>query len=976
MNDTCVSRSLFDQEFSILNDVTPTFGDSTIQPDHVGIPIDKIDTTQSEEPKINLLDEKIPQIDGADDIPEEPESFNDDAEDIPEEPVSFNDNNPTTALVPSFHGVTLRNETIPTRGFQNICYLNSILNGCLSLGHFRRIVPALDDFFGTHFGSVLNGDNDQLEWLRERIQNVNIDFLFGQMACPFEALIALFRSIGLTPDTDELDYAVKLKETTTCVTCSHTDISESSADFGSNGFLILPTTHVETSRNEITDINSILTSFTSPPRAKEHCQSCKKLTFRNKKKEILNNGKVLIIWVTDRNLEHVQKRTKIQSNRSLEVNGQTYALKSVVEYNGSDHYTSYICENESWTFISDMRKEYDSPPPLHPYILFYELEEEINSTEEVFVEADEPEFDCDMCEDTFYSQAGFQEHRVKKHGAPMESWTDGPILEDAFEEPTADVNVEHEDHSNFPAEELDQLGEEFDVNRPIEDIETEEEVEENTNVSESARNPIVECLKCGSNVTASNLKKHQKTRKCSNANKSSNTSTEKVTCEICNSVVSKHNLKQHQRSVKCASKRSEQDNETSNPQVRPSRVAKETANQNIKDSVDNQKPKQRQDRMGISKPQYEIHDKDIEEEIFEYKVPSLLDQKPCEHCEAVKYPNNIEPANFCCSQGRINIEIPEVPETLKELLENDQNFKNHIRKYNNSLALATWGCDALDHKTWPNFKFQGKCYHAIGALKPDQGQPRKFAQWYIHDGSISAEEEAQGRIQDQYGSVDLKKDTMIKLQTMLHEVNPYIHDFKTIGEFPEELIKDVKFILKKEGKAKDQENIRRKYNLPTTEEVALITLNDSPDNADVQIQLRSGGVKHINDTNYHFDQLHYVLLFPFGKPGWTYTMTDNFGKALTCAKYYKHLLQIRNPSKYFNNIHRSAKLFAEFVCTAFYKVERQRLKYARDHQTTVRTMKLDGLLDAIHWNDDNEKIGEKIYLSSSHYCSPRWYKQR
>ena len=98
----------------------------------------------------------------------------------------------------------------------------------------------------------------------------------------------------------------------------------------------------------------------------------------------------------------------------------------------------------------------------------------------------------------FYSQAGFQEHRVKKHGAPMESWTDGPILEDAFEEPTADVNVEHEDHSNFPAEELDQLGEEFDENRPTEDIETEEEVEENTNVSESARNPIVECLKCGS----------------------------------------------------------------------------------------------------------------------------------------------------------------------------------------------------------------------------------------------------------------------------------------------------------------------------------------------------------------------------------------------------------------------------------------------------------------------------------------------
>ena len=917
---------------------------------------EKQDCTKNE---IEPREELIPQLDGEHDFHEE--------EEIMEQENSV--------AIPSsnFDGLFLRNEFIEEQGFQNICFINSIVNGLFSLRHFQRIFPILDESFGTEFEGLFNGYNDQVEWIRDRLKNVSIsEFLYGIKSDAFEALIALFKSMGLTPEGSLLDHVVKLQETTTCLTCSHTKVRNSSNDFEANGFLALPTFDPKSQTSQVIDIRTILSSFTKPHKVKEFCETCKKVMLVNKENEIIDSGNVLIMRVSDLKSDFTQRGSDIHPNRNIEVNGKTYTLKSVVEYNGTDHYTASILNGESWTLRSDMRMEKESTQPLHPYIIFYEVEDqEINTdlpseSADMRVEVDEHEHDCDLCEGSFYSHNGLIKHKVEAHGEPLDSWTDGPVLHE--NESHLDCQENEQETPNNPEQSNE------DAANPQEDI-------LKTNDS------TIDCPKCGMNVSSKKLKRHQKSKKCSSTDKTY--PNEKVQCEFCGVSVLSRNLIKHQKTKSCLSKRPHQNDQTSETQRVPKpRISKRKAKESIEEAgiAEQNEVKEKEaerfaqfknnqgTKLGISKPQHEVHDKDIPKEIFDFKVPSLLEQKPCKYCGALKYPKNIEPENFCCGNGRVQIDVPEVPETLKELLENDKNFKEHIRKYNNSLALATWGCDSLDFKTWPNFKFQGKCYHAIGALKPEKGQPRKFAQWYIHDESISAEMEANGRIMDQYGSVDLSKETMLKLQNMLHEVNPYIKDFQTISEIPEELIKDIQFILKREGKPTDQHV--RKYNLPTCEEVALITLNDKPDKADVQIKLRAGGVKHINDTNYYFDVLHYILLFPFGKPGWTYTMTDKLGDPLTCASYYKTLFQIRNPNECFNNILRSGKLFMEFVCTSFYKVERQRLKYLRDNQTSARAEKLNGLLDAIHRNDDNQLIGDKVYLSAKHHCSPRWYQRR
>ena len=92
--------------------------------------------------------------------------------------------------------------------------------------------------------------------------------------------------------------------------------------------------------------------------------------------------------------------------------------------------------------------------------------------------------------------------------------------------------------------------------------------------------------------------------------------------------------------------------------------------------------------------------------------------------------------------------------------------------------------------------------------------------------------------------------------------------------------------------------------------------------------------------------------------------------------YYQYMLQLRDETNNFNNILWSTRLFQEYVCTMFYKIERQRLKYFRDHQKEVHAEKYHGIMDAIHNNDENLVSKNRVILPPSHYLSPRWYAKR
>ena len=66
---------------------------------------------------------------------------------------------------------------------------------------------------------------------------------------------------------------------------------------------------------------------------------------------------------------------------------------------------------------------------------------------------------------------------------------------------------------------------------------------------------------------------------------------------------------------------------------------------------------------------------------------------------------------------------------------------------------------------------------------------------------------------------------------------------------------------------------RRRYNLPTADEVAVILPGMEGDSMqlsqrDIVLQNRAGGLQIINDLHPAYVPLYYVLLFPYSKNGW------------------------------------------------------------------------------------------------------------
>ena len=76
---------------------------------------------------------------------------------------------------------------------------------------------------------------------------------------------------------------------------------------------------------------------------------------------------------------------------------------------------------------------------------------------------------------------------------------------------------------------------------------------------------------------------------------------------------------------------------------------------------------------------------------------------------------------------------------LGNLLINNKKYVQYIWHYNSALSFASHGLDKpeiINEKFSPSLKFQGQFYHLIRPLKPEIGKAPKFAQIFVHDGTM------------------------------------------------------------------------------------------------------------------------------------------------------------------------------------------------------------------------------------------------
>ena len=122
---------------------------------------------------------------------------------------------------------------------------------------------------------------------------------------------------------------------------------------------------------------------------------------------------------------------------------------------------------------------------------------------------------------------------------------------------------------------------------------------------------------------------------------------------------------------------------------------------------------------------------------------------------------------------------------------------------------------------------------------------------------------------------------------------------------------------------------KRRYNLPDTDEVAVIILDETSEHTfrDIRMANRgAGGFTRINQNHPSYMPLHYTLLFPYSDPGWHWAMqltlandSSRIRTRLEQRMYYRYHLHTRNEQSVV--LHHAERLFQQFLVDAFAVVD-------------------------------------------------------
>ena len=97
-------------------------------------------------------------------------------------------------------------------------------------------------------------------------------------------------------------------------------------------------------------------------------------------------------------------------------------------------------------------------------------------------------------------------------------------------------------------------------------------------------------------------------------------------------------------------------------------------------------------------------------------------------------------------------------------------------------------------------------------------------------------------------------------------------------------------------------------------------------------------VKYFNDSHRSYDPLTYPLLFPFGTDGFHLNIehakkTGNKVNKVSLREFTAFRMMLRQDS--FNVLHRSGRLFQQYLVDQWTKIETNRLVYIKNNQVNI-----------------------------------------
>ena len=117
-----------------------------------------------------------------------------------------------------------------------------------------------------------------------------------------------------------------------------------------------------------------------------------------------------------------------------------------------------------------------------------------------------------------------------------------------------------------------------------------------------------------------------------------------------------------------------------------------------------------------------------------------------------------------------------------------------------------------------------------------------------------------------HNNADLDLDVMCELQAMLGEY----HQYAPVYRYAFEVLRQHDAVNDAVVRLWLSPGLDRHcYNLPTTDEIAVVLPDDpSTEPQDIILHLRSGPLQRISDLHPAYAPLQYPLLFPHGENGW------------------------------------------------------------------------------------------------------------
>ena len=334
----------------------------------------------------------------------------------------------------------------------------------------------------------------------------------------------------------------------------------------------------------------------------------------------------------------------------------------------------------------------------------------------------------------------------------------------------------------------------------------------------------------------------------------------------------------------------------------------------------------------------------------------------------------------CCNKGNVAVDLlREPPPYLKDLYDNAErsgrHFRDHIRRYNAAFAFSSIRCEPVN-PGMPNMPFQihGQMYHIQGPLTNDTPENSRFAQLYIYDTQFATSVRASRH-------VELNRNIISNITIILHEVYSLVHTYKHAHQ-----------VLSAADQGNDDTlsarilpslriqlitgSNRRTENLPTSSEVAMIIPDETSSASfrDVRIYLRDSTNEFpyttISQNHALYMPSHYILLFPRGDLGWTWSLRQRNQKRLTQLMYYRFRLHTRNTE--YPIIFKAKRLFQQYLVDIWAICDQNKLDWFRRNQKKIRADLYGGIEDALISEDIDPRAVGRLILPSTYTGGPRF----